>query len=354
MNIDHQKFMHMHGQGGSPMKKETFTIVLKDKTEIARDTVAFIFEKPEGFKFRAGQHVLMTLLNPPETDAEGDSRFFSIASTPQDPNLVFAMRIRDTAFKRVLGHLPVGGKVMIQILTGVPHGAFALHDDLSKPAVFIAGGIGIVPVYSMIKDATERKLSQKLILFYANRRPEDVSFLSDLQQLAAKNKNFTLIATITEPEKSIQGWQGETGAINESIIKKYVTDLYNPIYYVAGLPEMTEALKKLLVGFSVKEENIKSEVFSGFDSPQTISPNHMDHEGSGIRKHPRKRYVLFVLIALAVLAMAAIHLIFAHSLYDHGLLSFKNPLVYILIVLTVVIIGLKLKFITRHGKPWRK
>ena len=66
------------------------------------------------------------------------------------------MRMRDTAFKRVLGQMQIKEKVLIEILLEVPHGGFALHDDPSKPAVFLIGGIGIVPAFSMIKDAKER------------------------------------------------------------------------------------------------------------------------------------------------------------------------------------------------------
>jgi ferredoxin-NADP reductase len=60
------------------MKKTAFEVALKDKKQIAEGTYAFTFEKPKGFQFKAGQHVRMTLIDPPETDSEGDSRFFSL------------------------------------------------------------------------------------------------------------------------------------------------------------------------------------------------------------------------------------------------------------------------------------
>ena len=81
----------------------------------------------------------MTLINPPETDSEGNSRFFSFASSPQEADLVLAMRMRDTAFKRVLGRMQNGDKVLIEMLLHSPHGSFALHDDASKPAGFLIG-----------------------------------------------------------------------------------------------------------------------------------------------------------------------------------------------------------------------
>jgi len=250
---------------GTLMKKAAFEAALKSKRQIAEGTMAFVFEKPKGFKFKAGQHIRMTLINPPETDSEGNSRFFSLASTPQDEDLIITMRMRDTAFKRVLGRMQIGEKVLIQVLLGVPHGAFALHEDPSKPAIFLIGGIGIVPAFSMIKDATERKLLHRIFLFYSNRRPEDAPYLDELQNLAKQYPNFKLIATMTEPEKSARSWQGETGRIDQSMIKRCVDDVQSPMYYIAGLPEMTSAMKSLLADLGVHEDNIQAEEFSGFD-----------------------------------------------------------------------------------------
>jgi hypothetical protein len=61
----------------------------------------------------------MTLIDPPETDSEGSSRFFSLANSPQEKDLIIAMRMRDTAFKRVLGRMQIGEKVLIEILLEV-------------------------------------------------------------------------------------------------------------------------------------------------------------------------------------------------------------------------------------------
>jgi len=260
----------MHGQ--SPLnyvrpeiQRATFEVALKEKKQIAEGTIAFVFEKPNGFHFRAGQHIRITLIHPPETDSKGESRFFSLANAPHEEDLVIAMRMRDTAFKRVLGRMPIGDKVRIEILLGSPHGSFALHDDASKPAVFLIGGIGIVPAFSMIKNALERKLPHPLFLFYSNRRVEDAPFLDELETLAQHHPSFTLIATMTEPEKSAKSWRGETGHIDHSMLKKYVDDLQSPMYYLAGLPEMVSAMKTMLTASGVREENIRAEEFTGFN-----------------------------------------------------------------------------------------
>jgi len=324
-----QRYRHMQGMSMSSMKKASFEIALKGKKQIAEGTIAFIFEKPEGFVFKAGQHLRMTLINPPETDAEGGSRFFSLASTPQNPDIVIAVRMRDTAFKRVLKNMRIGEKVLIQIMLDVPHGAFALHNDPSKPAVFIVGGIGIVPAYSMIKDATEKKLPHKLFLFYSNRRPEDASFLEDLQKLAEQNLSFKLIATMTKAEKLSKPWKGEVGFIDNAMLTKYVDDLKSPIYYISGLPEMVSAMKKMLADSGVGEDSINAEEFTGFNL------NEIRNDSS----HAWKRHMLTVAVVLAVIGV--LHVNATNSVYS--VFSLKNPIFYLLIGLMLIIAPFKLK-----------
>ena len=282
-------------QGHSPMnhlrpskKRVAFEVALLEKKHIAEGTVAFIFEKPNGFPMRAGQHVRMTLIDPPETDSEGNSRFFSLANSPGETDLVIALRMRDTAFKRVLASMPIGDKVHIETLLKSQDGSLTLHDDASKPAVFLIGGIGIVPAFSMIKDALERKLPHPLILFYSNRRAEDAPFLDELETLARQHPSFTLIATLTKPKKAASSWGGETGRIDHSMIKRYVDDLTSPVYYIAGLPDMVSAMKTVLTDSGVSEENIHAEEFTGFNLNEihTMDLKH-DKEKQSARKTPK-------------------------------------------------------------------
>ena len=142
--------------------------------------MAFHFGKPANFQFIAGQALDLTLITPPQTDAEGDTRTFTIASAPQDDELVIATRLRDTAFKRVLASVPMGTDVQAE----GPFGSFTLQADASIPAVFLTGGIGITPFRSIIRDAIATKLAHQLWLFYSNNRPEDAAFLDELRRLA--------------------------------------------------------------------------------------------------------------------------------------------------------------------------
>ena len=179
---------------------------LISREQVAEGTTAFRFEKPSGWTFKAGQSMDVTLLEPAETDAEGNTRAFSIASAPYDEYLMVATRMRDTAFKRVLSTMPLGTTVKIE----GPFGNLTLHNNVTKTAVFLAGGIGITPFRSIVFHAAKEKLPHHIFLFHSNRRPEDAPFLEDLEALEGKNPNYNLIATMTEMRNSHRLWQGET------------------------------------------------------------------------------------------------------------------------------------------------
>ncbi len=87
---------------------------LLSRVEVAESTMAFHFEKPSQFNFKPGQSSDVTLSDPPETDSEGNTRTFSIASSPFEDQLMFATRMRDTAFKRSLKKVPLGTAVKIE------------------------------------------------------------------------------------------------------------------------------------------------------------------------------------------------------------------------------------------------
>ena len=235
-------------------------VKLNDRKEVAEGTMAFFFDKPAGFEFVGGQSIDMTLIDPPETDAEGNTRAFSLASAPHEPDLMVATRLRDTAFKRVLRKMLPGTEVQIE----GPFGSMTLHKKVSRPAVILAGGIGITPFRSMLHQATKTSSGHRLFLFYSNRRPEDAAFPAELQELAKLNSNFTLAATMTQLEKSKVSWNGEQGFINKEMLLKFVGDLAGPIYYAAGPPALVAAMRHMLSEAGVDEDDIRSEDFSGY------------------------------------------------------------------------------------------
>jgi len=233
------------------------TTKLLERFEVAHNTMAFRLAKPPGWEFRPGQSLDLTLLNPPETDTEGNTRAFSIASPPQDPTLLVATRMRDTAFKRVLKSLPIGSGIGI----AGPFGSFSLHNQASRPSILLAGGIGITPFHSIALHAAREKLPHRIILFYSNRRPEDAAFLDELRSLHTQNPNFKLVATMTGTHDS---WNGETGHIDKAMLHRYVAELDGAICYIAGPPSMVKGLTSVLPDWGVDTDDIRSEEFAGY------------------------------------------------------------------------------------------
>lgn len=237
-----------------------YKVKLKKRSEIAERTMAFCLERPSGFLFKAGQYLDVTLIDPPEMDSEGPVRSFSIASAPYEENLVVATRMRDSAFKRAIARVPLGTELKIE----GPLGSFTLHQNAGKAAVFLAGGIGITPFRSMLRQAAEEKSAHHLYLFYSNRRPEDAAFLKELSELAQSTPHFILVPSMTEIERSKQDWSGERGFVDRDMLVKHFCDLKGPIYYVAGPPAMVAAMQQMLIRAGVDEDDIRTEEFGGY------------------------------------------------------------------------------------------
>jgi len=199
---------------------------LTGRKEVAVDTMAFAFQRPPRFDFKPGQFTNLTLSNPPQTDEGGNTRTFSIASPPHENELVFATRMRGTAFKRSLMEMPLGTEVHIAPAIG----SFTLHQNPAKAAVFLAGGIGITPFLSILQHADKQCLKQELYLFYSNRRPEDAAFLDILLMLEKTNPYFRFIGTMTKMSTSENVWRGETGLVDREKLSRYLPSLRGPIY----------------------------------------------------------------------------------------------------------------------------
>jgi ferredoxin-NADP reductase len=133
-----------------------YQTTLLGRTEVAEDTMAFQFEKPHDFVFKAGQYIDLTLSGsePQRGPSDGMSHTFSIASSPFDEELVVTTRMRNAIFKQAISTLPIGSLARI----AGPMGSFTLHNNTARPAVFLAGGIGIAPFLSMVSHATAEKL----------------------------------------------------------------------------------------------------------------------------------------------------------------------------------------------------
>jgi ferredoxin-NADP reductase len=232
-----------------------YQMTLVDRQRIARDTMAFWFDANGArYEFRAGQHADFVLGS--ESD---NSRTFSLAGSPLDKEpIMIAMRMRETAFKTALNAAAFGTKFKVSR----PRGSFTLHKDWTRPAVFLAGGIGITPVRSILQSATQERLPHKLYLFYSNREADDAAFIEELQGMAAQNPNFTFVPTITG-HKTLE-WPYEKGYINREMLTRYLFGLHGPIYYIAGPSGMVTAMTDLLNSSGVSPDDLRTEEFGDY------------------------------------------------------------------------------------------
>ncbi len=239
----------------------SYKVKLIKSEEITDATWSFSVTKPAGFEFRPGQYCDLKLLQPEQTDQEGDTRTLSIAAAPYEADLLFATRMRDTAYKRVIKDLPAAAELELD----GPYGDFTLHKTETVPAVFIIGGIGVTPVRSIVAQASRDKLSQRIILIHSCRSSSDFPFKADFEAYSKLNPNFSYIPVLSDVEPGASnGWSGEVGRVDEPMIKRIAADLNSPIYYLSGPEGMVRAMRQLLVSLPVNEDNIKTEEFSGY------------------------------------------------------------------------------------------
>ncbi len=237
-----------------------FEAALLGRELVAQRTMAFRFAKPTGWTYRAGQFVDITLLDPAETDAEGDTRGFSISSAPNEDVIMITTRLRDTAFKRVLQTMALGTTVKIE----GPFGDLRLH-HASRPAVVLTGGIGITPFRSILIQAIgDGGLPYPVVVFYANRRPEDAAFLEEIGELAKQDPNLTFVPIMSATGTPEQPWDGESGHIDESMLKRHLIGVSGAIYYLTGPPGMVHGLRTMLVDSGVDDDDIRTEEFTGY------------------------------------------------------------------------------------------
>jgi len=233
---------------------------LIDRKLIAEETMAFLFEKPEGFEFRAGQFCLLSLPDIGFQDERGLRKPLSIASSPLDNELMFVAKMSESAFKRTLREMPAGTAVTID----GPHGSFTLPEDTSVPVIFIAGGIAIIPFRSMVRHVAGARTEHTITLFYSSRTPQEAAFLKELQDIAETHRNIRLVATMTRVSEQSKTWSGLTGRINPAIISDGCKEWRDAVYYVAGSSGMVDGIRDMLAGMEIKAERIRKEKFTGY------------------------------------------------------------------------------------------
>jgi ferredoxin-NADP reductase len=223
-----------------------FTLVDK-RTEVP-GVESFTFEPSEPLTWKAGQYAHYRL--PHEApDDRGIERWFTLSSAPFEKHPAITTRFapeKGSTFKQALAALKVGDSIESDYVDG----DFTV-DDGAQEYVFLAGGIGITPFHSILKEAEHGGVKLKVTLIYANR-DENVVFKNELDAWAQHNPDLK-IHYLTAPER-----------IDEQAIVARVPDLQKPLFYISGPEPMVKSLGEVLEGMGVSTDRIKLDDFPGY------------------------------------------------------------------------------------------
>lgn len=231
------------------MPTDTHSVRLVSKGECA-GTGTFRFERPEGYAFRAGQYMMLSLTG----SAGSPSKPFSICAGPSDPHLEICTRMTGSPFKQALGALRPGDEVGVSD----PLGRLAMPDG--PLVVFLGGGVGITPLRSMIRDEEGRR-GTRLVLFYGNNTVECIPYREELDATAASDTSFEVVHVIAQAP---EGWTGERGFITPEVVRRHVDEREVGHWVCTGPPAMTDAMKRVLTSLSVPGDRVTYELFAGY------------------------------------------------------------------------------------------
>ncbi len=219
-------------------------IVRLDKVvPVAENIKSFHFIPQGTMRYSAGQFIELTLPHD-NADKRGKKRWFTLSSSPTEDYVSITTKFaleNGSTFKKTLAALKIGDEVMMSSAMG----DFVLPKDASKKLVFVAGGIGVTPMRSMVKWLVDTNEQRDIQLLYAANNAREVAFE---ELFAASGIGFTKIL-----REAPAGWPGETGTLDAQRIVDLSGGDTGKTYYVSGPEPMVEALEKGLKSLGVKQ-----------------------------------------------------------------------------------------------------
>jgi len=197
-------------------------------------------------------------------DNRGNRRYFTLASSPTELTVRIGLKFYPemSSYKQNL----LSMKQNDIIVASQRAGDFTLSRNKKQKLVFIAGGIGITPFRSMLKyllDTNNLKERRDIVLFYSNKKIEDVAY-TDVLDYAYETLGIKTVYTLTDTESLPTNWLGEKGFIDANMIRKYVPDFMERKFYISGPHMMVATFEKMLRDMGIKSSSIKIDFFPGF------------------------------------------------------------------------------------------
>ena len=212
---------------------------------------------PGIIEFTAGQYI--QLKSMPYGDKEAVLRDFSIAYPPSQKTRIDLMmrRIPNGVFTPwAFDHVKVGDAIS---LTG-PYGNFRASENRNSPMLFIAGGSGMAPIWSILQDMREKKVNRPACYFFGALTQRDLFLTDRLYEFEKELPDFKFIPALSN-EPPGTSWQGERGLITD-VVARHWPDCRNCEAYLCGSPGMINACIKVLTERGMPENNIFFDKFS--------------------------------------------------------------------------------------------
>ncbi len=213
--------------------------------------------------FQAGQYINVFI----QIDGIRTSRPYSISSAPNQTGF-YDITVRQVEDGFVSSYLTERVRVGDSLTATSPTGNF-YHNPLfhGKNLVFLAGGSGITPFMSMIREVTDRGLDRQILLIYGSRTEDDIVFHDELADRSSFADQFKVSHVISEPSL---GYKGAKGFITADLIHHLVDDIGQQTFYICGPPEMSTFVSKTLKELALPDRQIRKEIFG--------SPKDVTHE----------------------------------------------------------------------------
>jgi len=225
--------------------------------QVAANIRTFWFKPQHPMRYIAGQFIELQLPHP-NADKRGQKRWFTLSSSPSESLISITTKLateNGSTFKQTLSNLKPGAEVTMSEAMG----DFVLPKDPSLPLIYVAGGIGVTPIRSMVKWLVDNAETRQVQVIYAARNLEEVAF-----RKLFKSRGINLEIVLSEPSP---GWSGRVGRLSGEMILKITGKSVDQLIYVSGPEPMVEALEKDLKNFGVNKHKLILDFFPGYPAP---------------------------------------------------------------------------------------
>jgi glycine betaine catabolism B len=236
--------------------RQKLKLTLLERTEVAHQTYEFVFAKPTGWSFTAGQY-LEWMLPHSQPDNRGIRRYFTIASAPSEDTVRLGVKFAPTVstYKDALLRMLPGDTITASQRAG----DFMLPTDTTTKLGFIAGGIGITPFRSFVMEMLDTGVHRDTVLYSCTNTVAEIPY-RDIFEHASMTFGLRNVFMIAKEEV---GEPYERGYITEATIMKYSPDYRERTWYLSGPPGMVNAYGSLLKKMGVPGRQIVKDFFPG-------------------------------------------------------------------------------------------